>query len=112
MFTLASGFFENLPFIIYIGYYFGFMILASFLLMIDYSHEKNRIKKEIEVIEIIGGLLMLVPTLIFMIILPYLRQKFPSVLCAFAIFMAISSFITVYLENKIKSKRKSTKLKA
>ena len=105
IFAMASGFLENLPFMIYVGYYFGFLILSLFLITRNYSHEKNRMKKEIELIEIIGGLLMIVPTLILIVLLPYLKQRFPSVLCLFALFMAIAAFIAVYLENQIKSKK-------
>ena len=101
---LASGFLENIPFMIYAGYYFGFLALSLFLIVKDYSHEKNRIKKEIELIEIIGGLLMIVPTIVLIIIFPYLMQRFPSVLCLFAIFMAIAAFTAVYLESRVKSK--------
>jgi len=111
IFALAYGFLENLPFLIYNCYYFGFIILSLSLIMKDYFHEKNRIKKEIELVEMIGGLLMTVPTLIFIVVLPYLKQRFPSVLCSFALFMAIAAFIAVYLEKKIISKKSSLKSK-
>lgn len=90
---------------IYSTYYFGFIILAILILYLDYIEQKNKIKKEIEIVETSGILLMAFPTFILIVLFPALGIMFPSVLCAFAIFVSIAAFIGVYLESKIRIKK-------
>jgi len=87
---------------IYMAYYFGFMAIALGLMIKDYLHQKNRIKRKIRIVAFIGTFMMLVPTLLLMVILPSLDAGFPSVLCGFALFFAIATFIIAYLETKLK----------
>ncbi|MCK5624268.1 hypothetical protein KAI04_00310 [Candidatus Pacearchaeota archaeon] len=94
-----------ISFMIYIAYYFGFLFFVYFIILKDYSKQKNKIKREIELIEMISILLMVIPTLVLLIIFPVFGIMFPSVLCAFGIFVAISAFIGVYLKNKLKKKK-------
>lgn len=92
---------------IYALYYFGFILLTLLIVIKDYLHQKNKIKREIDIIEVIGAATMLGATFILIIVFPYLRFRFPSVLCFFAIFFAIATFAIAYLETKIKNSRKS-----
>ena len=90
---------------IYTIYYFGFLALVYFIILKDYIKQKNEIKREIELVEMIGILLMTIPTVILLILFPIFGIMFPSVLCAFAIFVAICAFIGVYLKGKLKKKK-------
>jgi len=90
---------------IYIVYYFGFLALTYAIILKDYIKQKNKIKREIEVVEMVGILLMIIPTLVLLILFPVFGIMFPSVLCAFAIFVAIAAFIGVYLKGKLKKKK-------
>ena len=96
-------------FAVYIAYYFGFLALTYFIILKDYIKQKNEIKREIELVEMVGILLMIIPTLVLLILFPVFGIMFPSVLCASAIFVAISAFIGVYLKGKLKKKSKSKK---
>ncbi len=90
---------------IYTIYYFGFLVLTYSIILKDYLKQKNKIKREIELVEMVGILLMTVPTLVLLILFPVFGIMFPSVLCAFAIFVAISAFIGVYLKGKLRKKK-------
>ena len=98
-----------LVFAIYIAYYFGFLVLTYSIILKDYMKQKNKIKREIEVVEMVGILLMIIPTLVLLILFPIFGIMFPSILCSFAIFVAISAFIGVYLKGKLKKKPKPKK---
>jgi len=43
---------------------------------------------------------MVVPTFIFIMVLPSFGIMFPSILCEFALLLAILGFTAAYLENK------------
>jgi hypothetical protein len=87
---------------IYLLYYFGFMAIALALIIKDYAHQKNKIKKRIRFVAFIGIFMMLVPTFVLMVVLPRLDAGFPSILCGFALFFAIATFVIAYLETKLK----------
>ncbi len=107
--TQSFSFPQLIPFIIYVIYYGGFLALVSFIIFKDYLKQKNGIKKEMELVEIISIFLMILPTLILIILLPSFGFMVPSVLCEFAIFVAIGAFICVYLETKLKKKKTKSK---
>jgi hypothetical protein len=86
---------------IYLLYYFGFIFLALALIVNDYQHQRNKIKRQMELVAFAGTFMMLVPTLLLMIVLPSGGIRFPSVLCGFALFFAIATFIIAYLESKL-----------
>jgi len=91
--------------LIYTVYYFGFLAILYSIILKDYIKQKNEIKREIELVEMIGILLMTIPTVILLLLFPVFGIMFPSVLCAFAIFVAICAFIGVYLKGKLKKKK-------
>jgi len=86
---------------LYIAYYSGFILFSSLIMYKNYLKQKNKIKKKIEVTWMFGVLLMTLPALIFILIFPELRKTFPSVLCGFALLIAIAAFIAVYLESRL-----------
>jgi hypothetical protein len=51
----------------------------------------------------IAVLLMSLPTFILMVIFPFFDIMFPSVLCHFALLLAIVVFVGTYLEHKSNS---------
>ena len=91
---------------IYTIYYFGFLALVYYIILKDYIKQKNKIKREMELVEMVGILFMTIPTIILLLLFPVFGIMFPSVLCAFAIFVAIAAFIGVYLKGKLKKKKK------
>jgi len=95
-------FLNSIPFYFYIFYYAGFIIFACYLLYKDYTRQRNKIRKELDVIEISGILLMTIPTFVLILLVPFLGIEFPSVLCRFAIFVAIAAFLGATLEGKIR----------
>jgi len=104
IFLEARTFLQTLPYLIYILYYFGFIILAGVLFYQDYKKQRSKIKREIEVVELSGMVLMGLAALILLLIFPFLGIRFPSVLCQFALFVAIAAFVGVYLESKLKKR--------
>lgn len=106
LFYTSTSLFHKIIFRIYEIYYFGFILISAILFFKNYRKTKNKIRKEIDLIEISGILLMTIPTILLIVILPLNRIMLPSILCGFAIFVAIAAFISVYLEDKIKKKKK------
>ena len=102
IFGQTGNFLQSLPFLIYVLYYLGFLILAGLLFYYDYKKQRSKLKREIEIIELVGVLLMTVPAFILILIFPLLGLKFASILCQFALFVAIAAFIGVYLESKVR----------
>jgi len=100
----ARNLLESILLLIYTVYYLGFLILAGVLFYQDYKKQRNKIKKEIEIVELAGLLLMVSGGLVLLLIFPLIGLRFPSVFCQFALLFAVASFIAVYLENKIKSR--------
>lgn len=89
----------------YLLYYSGF-IIATFIILVDaLIQTRNKLKREIEESEIIAILLMTVPTFVVILIFPLMGIMFPSILCHFAVLLAVFSFVGAYLENKLEKKR-------
>lgn len=100
-----EGILSLVGFFIYVGlYYFGFIVAIGYVVLGEYAKERNKIRKEIEAIIFIAVLLMTVPMLILAIVFPAFGIRFPSVLCEFAILVALCAFIVAYLETKLKKK--------
>jgi phosphatidylglycerophosphatase A len=110
--TLQTLFSQPPALLLYTTYYAIFILIACGVAWQAYLHTKNHLQKRIYSLEIVGVLLMTVPAFIFIIIFPALEIKFPSVLCQFAIFLAIAIFIGAYLDEKLQreSKPKHKKL--
>ncbi|MBI4016991.1 MAG: hypothetical protein HY363_04850 [Candidatus Aenigmarchaeota archaeon] len=90
---------------IYATYYFGFIIAACVIAFQAYKKERNKIRREINLLKVIGVVLMSVPTFILVVLFPILSIKFPSIYCHFALLLAIMTFIAAYLESKLPIKK-------
>ncbi|MEK6899132.1 MAG: hypothetical protein AABW79_03490 [Nanoarchaeota archaeon] len=92
--------------ILYASYYGIFISLSCFILVHPSSFKKDRKKKKIYYLFILGVLLMVIPTFVFLVFLPSLSIRFPSVFCHFAILLAIVLFLASSLDNnKLKSNK-------
>ncbi|MEA3330020.1 MAG: hypothetical protein U9Q06_04730 [Nanoarchaeota archaeon] len=94
----------RLFFSLYVTYYAGFVALVLYLCSRDIRKQKDRNKKGVDLILMIGILLMTIPTFILMSLVPALGGMFPSVLCEFALLVAICVFISAYLNDKSKNR--------
>src|SRR3989344_2013819 len=99
--TLRDSLVHTIPYLIYLLYYAGFIIISCFIIYKHYAFEKNHIKRKIELVEIFGVVSMTVPAFILIVIFPTFSLRFQSVLCEFAIFVAIAAFVGAYLESKL-----------
>lgn len=88
-------------FFLYVVYYVGFIILMCFVGYQYAIKQKNKLKRKLVFVIILGVLLMTLPTFILIFLFPSLSIMFPSVLCEFALLLAICAFIGAYLESKI-----------
>jgi hypothetical protein len=104
IFKQQTTYIQNIPYWIYVIYYFGFIILSMGVILKDNLTQKNKIKRQINLAIVLGIAAMVVPTFIFIVLFPFLSVRFPSVLCGFAIFAAIATFIAAYLESKVSKK--------
>ncbi len=93
-----------IPFFLYVAYYFSFIFMACFIAMQDFLRQRSRKKKIVEILEVAGVLLMTVPTVILLVIFPFIGVSFPSILCHFAILLAVTAFIGAIIESKTKYK--------
>jgi protein-S-isoprenylcysteine O-methyltransferase Ste14 len=66
--------------------------------------EKDVEKKKLYLLLPLGVLIMSVPTFILMVVFPNLNFMFPSVLCHFALLLAIVTFVGVYWKHKLAEK--------
>jgi len=97
--TLLTG--QPLRVIPYILYYALFIILAFAILWKAYLKARTKIQKQIDLSEMMGILLMTIPTFVLIIIFPALGIMFPSVLCHFGLLLGICFFFAAYLDNKM-----------
>ena len=92
-------------FFIYIAYYVSFTLLICWLSIKEYSRVRSHLKRIMSITWIIAILLMSVPTFVLIIIFPELGVRFPSVLCFFALLLALTIFIGVRMEHQLRSKK-------
>ncbi len=85
----------------YVTYYALVTIFACFIALKYYFSEKNNKKRKVFLMLPVAVLLMSLPTFILMVIFPYFNIMFPSVLCHFALLLAIVVFIGAYWEHKL-----------
>ena len=101
IFTNSTNLLYLIPYFIYLMYYASF-IIASCIIAYLYSRSvKDKNAKNLIYVLIVGILLMSLPTFILIMLLPQFGMQFPSVLCEFALLLAICAFIGAYLETKI-----------
>jgi len=81
----------------YAVYYFLFIVLAALMLWNAVKAEKSKGRRRVMAAGLSGMLAFTVPAFILIIILPALKIAFPSILCEFALFFAISVFWMMHL---------------
>jgi len=91
---------------IYWLYYFSFILFCCYFLYRHYEHQKNVLKKELDLDLMLAGLLSLFAAIVLFLVFPSLGIVFPSVYCQFAILFTAAALIAAYLDNKIKLKRR------
>ncbi len=84
----------------YALYYILFILIAFIILWKAREKARNKVEKEIYLLEMVGIILMTIPTFILIMILPPLGILFPSILCHFAVLLAILFFTSAYLDEK------------
>jgi len=99
-FTISS----SLPFAIfyylYVAYYFIFLISIGLVLLYEAKKRENKLLRQMNYVFLIGIGLAVLPTFVLLVLFPSIRWNFPSVLCAFAIFMAIAMVFAMYLKDR------------
>ncbi|MDP3881980.1 MAG: hypothetical protein Q8Q31_03850 [Nanoarchaeota archaeon] len=84
----------------YMVYYGGFIGGALAVVWYRYSKIRTASQKKISLALIIGILLMTLPTYALIMVLPSFGIMFPSVLCHFALLLAIFFFWAAYLDAR------------
>lgn len=93
-------------FIIYIAYYFGFILWCCLIGIKAYLKEKNHKKQKLFLILPLAIFLMSFPTFLLLIVFPTLNVRFPSVLCHFALLLALTAFMGARLEHEYIASKK------
>ncbi len=99
VFNQAQGGYLRVASIVYSAYYTGFIVLSGVLMLSAHRKESDRRKRRLHLCVPVGILLMGIPTYIVMFVLPGTDFTFPSVLCHFALFFAMTAFLAVYYES-------------
>jgi len=112
IFVTARNIFSNinsplasLRFGIYTAYYFGFILIACLIGIRAYLKETNQKRQKILLTFPIAVFLMSFPTFILIIIFPALNIQFPSVLCHFALLLALTIFIGARWDDELNHKK-------
>lgn len=90
-----------IPGAIYGLYYAGFIVAGCLLALKAYLKERNKIKKQFLITYVIAVLVMAVPTFALIIVIPSFGVMFPSILCQFALLLAIAVLIGVRIEQRL-----------
>ena len=96
---------------IYEVYYFGLILLASFMAWKEMRKEKDELRRKTIAVALLGTWLATLPAFIFIILLPSFSIQFPSVYCEFALLMAITAFIVSDLEHRSRKKKRKPRQK-
>lgn len=108
LFNLQSVF-GIIGFGIYLAYYFGLILVSCLLAFRAYNKEKNQKKKKVLLALPLAVFLMCFPTFILIIIFPAFNIMFPSVLCHFALLLALVIFVGVRWEHEYNLKNKNSR---
>jgi len=83
-------------------YYFLYLFAAIILFYFALSKIKSKHEKILSSLGMLGMLIFIVPTFTFLLLLPALKIKFASVLCEFALLLAIESIFVLWYKEKHK----------
>jgi hypothetical protein len=88
----------------YGSYYVIYIVAAIILFHLSSSNAKNIHEKRISQLGMLGMFIFTIPTYIFLIYLPSLKIQFASVLCEFALLLAIELIFVMGYKEKHKLK--------
>ncbi len=91
---------------LYLGYYFGFISLAGWLLGRNMLREKNKRRKIVELLGLVAILCSVLPSIVLIVIIPSLGKSYPSIFCNFALLTSIIAFVAVWQEQLVDRKGK------
>lgn len=83
-------------------YYLTYISAAAILFYFAASNNNNKYEKRLLHLGMLGMLIFTIPTFIFLQFLPALYISFPSVLCEFALLLAIELIIVIWYKDKHK----------
>lgn len=89
--------------LLYTIYYFGFILLAIFIL-IKNARTLDKIDKKLSYLIVISLLIISLPPIFLIFIFPLMGIRFPSVYCEFALLFSIVALITCKIYDKKKKK--------
>jgi len=87
-------------FTLYNLYYGGFMFWSCMLCLFASKKEPDLVRKKILLMFPVGVILMTLPTFVLLVLFPALNYRFPSVLCHFALLLALAGFVAVRMEEE------------
>ena len=105
--AICATVFIEYPVIGLLGKFFGLYYLLYFIVVIIFFYlisAKTKLEHEkiLSNLGIVGIFIFTVPTFIFLLFLPALQIKFPSVLCEFALLLAIEFIFVLWYKEKHK----------
>ncbi|MCK4650100.1 hypothetical protein KAT36_02605 [Candidatus Pacearchaeota archaeon] len=83
-------------------YYILYLVVAIILFYLASFKAKSKHERTLSVLGVMGIFISTLPTFIFLLFLPALHIKFPSVLCEFALLLAIEFIIVLWYKDKHK----------
>lgn len=95
----------SIRFGIYTAYYFSFILAACIIAIRAYLKETNYKKQKVLLAFPTAVFLMSFPTFILVIIFPTLNIQFPSILCHFALLLALTVFIGARWDHELHIKK-------
>ena len=81
-------------------YYILYLSLAIILFYFSSINTKSKYEKILSNLGMVGVFIFTMPTFIFLLFLPALQIKFPSVLCEFALLLAIEFIFVLWYKHK------------
>ncbi len=83
-------------------YYILYFIVAIILFYFASSKAKSKYEKTLSILGVVGIFIFTFPTFIFLLFLPAMNIKFPSILCEFALLLAIEFIFVLWYKEKHK----------
>jgi hypothetical protein len=83
-------------------YYLVYLFGAAVLFYFSATTAKSKYKRRLYYFGMLGMFIFTVPTFIFLIFLPQFKVQFPSVLCEFALLLAIEFIFVLWYKDKHK----------
>ncbi|MFQ5475267.1 MAG: histidine kinase N-terminal 7TM domain-containing protein [Candidatus Nanoarchaeia archaeon] len=90
---------RGVGFFLYNVYYFGYLILACYLLWKKYKIEKNKKQQDLYVLLFAAIIVMTLPPVFLFLVFPAFKIVFPSLYCEFAVLFAIMAFAAVIMDS-------------